>query len=325
MPETTIDRAITTSVRFAFHNSDADPKATAARNRLEQSARSGKEWLLGLGKTAAIALAREGFIPDVTNDVGKRCAATLWKTAEERVRQHLKDEGEKGNIKWVLATLGEIDRCDVSVRNISANPGENQDRMVRRSVGLPPNAKARFYEANPKAKFPDNQLDDDQVILGQESFSKEAVKRVFAGKGKYQPMWHQDGVLLPLIHGQTGELHFFTITADQLPELSLRLKNIQIEFGGKSDVGIVRKDRPDEDSYFCGGKGKGIDIRLANVSSNIAAYNEAAKNNQNTPEQNQKLLTSQDQLRLANESADKIFANGINGLFIVADGMGGQI
>ena len=41
------------------------------------------------------------------------------------------------------------------------------------------------------------------------------------------------------------------------------------------------------------------------------------------PEQQQKLLASQDQLRLTNESADNIFANGVDGLFIVADGMGG--
>ncbi|MBI2326232.1 serine/threonine-protein phosphatase [Candidatus Collierbacteria bacterium] len=323
MPEPTIERAIETSVGFAFNNKDTDPKTIAARNQLEQRTRSGKEWLLGLGKTAAIALAREGFMPDITNDVGKRYAVTLWKTAEDRVRQRLKNEIEKGNTKWVLATLGEIDPCDVPIQNISAKPGERQEIGVRRSVGLPRGSKAHFHEANPKAKFPNNQTDSDQIVLGQESFSKEVVKRVLAGKGKYQPMWRQNDVLLPLIDSQTGELHFFTITTDQLPELALRLKNIQIEFGGRSDVGIARNGKPDEDSYFCGGKGKGIDIRLANASSNIAAYNEAAKNNQNTPEQDQKLLASQDQLRLANESADIIFANGVESLFIVADGMGG--
>ena len=84
------------------------------------------------------------------------------------------------------------------------------------------------------------------------------VKKSLGGEGKYQPMWRQNDVLLPLIDNQTGELHLITITADQLPELTTRLeqkkpKDVQIEFGGMSDVGIVRKDKPDEDSYFCGG------------------------------------------------------------------------
>ncbi len=323
MPEPTIERAIETSVHFAFNGSETDPKAIAARNQLEKGTRSGKEWLLGLGKNAAIALAKEGLMPDIANNVGQRWAATLWESAEDRVRQHLKGELEKGNTKWVLATLREIDQCDVPVQNISAKPGEKQERMVRRSVGLSPGAKAHFHEANPKANFPNNQLNPDQIILGQESYSKAVVTKVLRGEGKYQPMWRQNDVLLPLIDSQTGKLHFITITVDQLPELIKRLKNVQIEFGGMSDVGIARKDKPDEDSYFCGAKGERHDLRLANASANLAIFNDAAKNNQVAPEQHGKLLASHEQLRLANESADKIFANGVEGLFIVADGMGG--
>lgn len=335
MPERPIGSVIETSVKFSFSGRNSEPQAVAARNKLEGDTRGVKEKLLGLGKSAAKVLAREGVMPDVTNEVGRRAAEGIWKTAEDRVKQHLKDEASRGNTGWVLATLNEIDRCDVSVQNLSAKPGGLQERKVRRSVGLLPGTKAHFHEASASGKFPDNPEDYNSIILGGQSFRKETVEKALRGEGKYQPMWRPDDVLIPLLSSQTGELHFVTVAADQLPSLSTRLgerkqngneaapKNVQVEFGGESDKGIVRKDSPDEDSYFSGGKGQQHQLRLAGASANIAGYNEANKAGQVTPDQKQKLLMSQDQLRLANESADKIFAGGVDGLFIVADGVGG--
>jgi serine/threonine protein phosphatase PrpC len=100
-------------------------------------------------------------------------------------------------------------------------------------------------------------------------------------------------------------------------------QNPQIDFAGESDRGIVRKDAPDEDSYFSGAKGQRPKLRLANASSQIAAYNEASRKGQITADHQQKLAMSQDQHKLANEASDKIFTNGVDQLSIVSDGMGG--
>ena len=56
--------------------------------------------------------------------------------------------------KWVLATLGEIDPCDVSVQDLSAKPGEKQEVRVRRSVGLPPAQRPISMKQIQRQAFP---------------------------------------------------------------------------------------------------------------------------------------------------------------------------
>lgn len=335
MFETPIGSAIETSVKFSFSGRNPKPQAIAARNQLENSTRNFKEKLLSQGNRAAKALATEGVMPDVTNEAGRRAAEAIWKIAEERVMRHLKENATKGNIKLVLAILNEIDPCDVPVQDLSAKPGAHQERRVRRSVGLLPGTKAHFHEASAIGNFPDNPNDPRSVILGGQSFRKEIIEKTLRGEGKYQPMWRPNDVLVPLFSSQTGELHFVTVTADQLTALGTRLqerkpngnevapKNVQIEFGGASDTGIARMNETDEDSYFSGASGKPHQLRLSNASAHLATYNKANKEGRVSPDLQWKLRMSQDQLRLANESGDKIFASGVDGLFIVADGMGG--
>lgn len=338
MSETIVNSAIETSVKFAFSGRNPESKTIEARKRLEQGTRGTKEKLLELGKSAAKALAKEGVLPKVTTEVGRKVTAAIWKSAEQRVAKRLKTEARKGNVAGVLATLNEIDPCNIPIQNLSAKPGERQERLVRRSVGLLPQSPAYFHEAHPNANFPDNPQNASEIILpGGQSFRREAVKKTLDGKARYQPMWRANDVLIPLVSSGDGQLHFITITKDQIPSLSAHLqktgnlaadkevqpKSVQIDFGGESDVGITRKGGPDEDSFFSGAKGKLAEVRLANASVNIAAYNESNRKGQIPQELKEKLLASQDQIRIANKFAEKIFTTGVDGLFIVADGMGG--
>lgn len=101
-------------------------------------------------------------------------------------------------------------------------------------------------------------------------------------------------------------------------------KSVRVNFAGESDKGVDRGDDPNEDSFFSGAKGQRPQLRLAEISANLEAYEVARRQGKIKLGLNLTKLASQVQLRSANENSDKIFAGGVDGLFIVADGVGGE-
>ncbi len=99
-------------------------------------------------------------------------------------------------------------------------------------------------------------------------------------------------------------------------------KIIQMDFAGESDVGKVRD--LDEDSFFSGVKGKEYRFRLAKASEDEKALSEAEKSGNVSPELQSRKVIAEDNKRLTKEYADKVFGSGVEGLFIVADGVGGS-
>lgn len=315
-PENAVNKAINTSVKFAFGAEQPRGSVRAARDRLEQKTRGPKEAFSELAGSLALRLASKGILSGrVSGEVAGKAMATIWKSAEERAARHLEDEAAQGNTKLVWRTLNEIDPFNVPIRNLSARPGEPSTKNVRGSVGLTPGSSAFFHEADLYGKFPDNPHDTEQIIICGQPCSKGLVRNVLDGKGIFRPMWQVNEVTIPLAVEMNGQLqvHIVTVTKEQLPALYVRLherENIQIiGIGGESDSGITRRNSPDEDSFFAWTRGQGPIFRLAEAEANKAARpNDLSE-----------------QIRLVNERAGKFSASkGMKGLFIVADGMGGE-
>lgn len=103
------------------------------------------------------------------------------------------------------------------------------------------------------------------------------------------------------------------------------VKRMKIEFAAESDAGKVRK--LDEDSYFSGVKAgeKGSEVKYR-FAENTRWTSEAKQKMPVDAQTNfQDILRDIGQKEMdAKDHASDIFANGVDGLFIVADGMGGH-
>lgn len=221
--ETSIELGIKTSVGYAF-SSKVSPEQVQARKRIEQETRGLRDKLRGMVKEVAHKARERGVFTELAQDVERRMASGIWKTAQERAQERLSKEAALGNMQWVMATLYDLDPMDVEVEDINAKLGKPATWKVRRSVGLSPNAEINFHRVNPDSPLPDNQKDVKQIIIGGHSFRKEAVRRVLSGEGSLNPMWRGHGVDLFLCSSDTGEVHDVSLSTDQVKMLQARLE-----------------------------------------------------------------------------------------------------
>lgn len=279
--EAPVSNAIKTSAEYAFGGKPKDPQLEGKIRKVEEESRGMKERLLGMIGRVAKEADVLGF--DFTNEVDRRCAATIWKTAQERVTGKL-EASALINPGLVFATLNELDPMDVLVENLNLKPGDPQ-KKVRRSVGLKAGARVKFVESNAQSAFHENPQDPNQIILGGQSFAKDSVIRSLDGEGKLKPMWKRDGVSVPLISRQTGEIFMISLDTKQLANLGVLWEERkqaaaieklidpqEIKYGAHS---LSSPDHPNEDGFgnmtIINSKGEVVGLRIFSVDGSGGA------------------------------------------------------
>lgn len=255
---------------------------------------------------AAEALSHNGL---VGIEVARQAKTAVLEKETRNITRHLKTYEKRGDIKAILKEMDPM----IRVWPVGELGGAVvRPREVPASVRLGENTRVNFLAPNDgEITFQGNRL----VVGGQDIFRASAAKVAFE---KNYGLDEASRVYVNVRSDKAGEPYCLVMSPGEYLKIRDALRNyvepkekiqVAIEIGAKSDVGKVRDH--DEDSCIAMAKGKGSIARLANSSTIIREsrtdHIEAAKNQQ----------------QQAAKMAEKILQNGVDGLFLVADGMGG--